>query len=209
MWEHELDRTARFLRAMDIPAGDIRPELWLSDRDRAFGDQAVPAEDTLGVFIGAAHWSCLWPTEKWTELLNSQRSADRIALFGSGRESEQAADIAAGLDRRRLDVIDLTGKTTLRQLAACLGRCRLVVSTDSCGLHFATAQHVPTVGLLGGYHYGRFYPWGDERINRVARLPMECYYCNNKCIYEDFRCVSGIEVEAVLEEMRAIPDRDV
>ena len=65
------------------------------------------------------------------------------------------------------------------------------------------AGGVPAVGILGGYHFGRFYPWGDARIHRVANRFMDCYFCNDACIYGDWRCVSSIEVDTVERELRA------
>ena len=127
--------------------------------------------------------------------------ADELNPAELNLADEQAAEILATDGGKSVAVTDLTGKTTLRQMAACIARCDLVVSTDSSGLHFATALRMPTVGLMGGYHYGRYYPWGDERINRVARIDLDCYYCNNKCIHDDYRCVQGIPVETVLKEL--------
>jgi len=96
------------------------------------------------------------------------------------------------------------GETTLGQLAALLGRCRVVVGVDSGPMHLAVAQGVPTVHLFGPVDPALFGPWGDPERHRVVilepRLP--CMFCNRL----DYRveelsahpCVRDISGEAVL-----------
>ncbi len=48
------------------------------------------------------------------------------------------------------------------------------------------------VGILGGGHYGRFYPWGDPKFTRVVSKPMDCYGCNWHCKFETVRCIQEI-----------------
>ena len=44
---------------------------------------------------------------------------------------------------------DLAGSTSLIAFAAALGRCRLLVSNDTGGMHLANALGVPLIGLFG------------------------------------------------------------
>jgi ADP-heptose:LPS heptosyltransferase len=203
LWEHELDRTRKSMEFFDIRCEDNWPEFWLSEEDASFAACAVPEGGTMGIFIGTSHWQRRWGAAKWKQLLETQNVAEHVVIFGSGENEALAREICSSGGGRRSNVTNLAGKTTLRQLAACVRRCRCFVSTDSCGLHFAVGMRIPTVGILGGYHYGRFYPWGDPRINRVACVQMDCYHCNDICLYEDLRCVQEITPETVLNELVA------
>ncbi|MDA0990518.1 MAG: glycosyltransferase family 9 protein, partial [Verrucomicrobia bacterium] len=142
-----------------------------------------------------------WPLEKWIELGRRQPITKRIALFGGKGDRDLGRLLAIRLQAEGLTVVDLVGRTRLGELAGCIGRCCAVVSHDSCGLHLAVAAGVPAVGLMGGYHFGRFYPWGDPAIHRVANIELACYYCNDDCVTRDWRCVSRIETDRVLAEL--------
>jgi len=203
LWVHELERTRGVLREMDVVCENIDPVLWLADRDRDFAASVLPDAGCVGFFIGAADDSRRWPAEKWVELGVRQDVAPKVVLFGGPSDRCLAVVLGKRLGEQNVRALNLAGKTTLRELAACLEKCRAVVSNDSAGLHLAVACGVPTVGILGGYHFGRYYPWGDPRIHRVASVPMDCRHCNADCCYGDFRCVSDISVDAVLVELEA------
>lgn len=201
-WMHEHDRTREFLRFCGVDPGPLKPELWLTLRDRAFAQHALRTDNVLGFFVGAGSSWRQWPARKWAALALNQAISRHIALLGGRDDQPLAHDLSSSLRAGGLSVVDLTGKTRLGELAACIERCRAVVSNDSSGLHLAVAANVPTVGILGGYHFGRFYPWGDPRVHRVANVPMSCYHCNDECRFGDWRCVSDVPVETVLRELQ-------
>ena len=68
--------------------------------------------------------------------------------------------------------LNLTGRTTLRELVALIKRARLVVANDSGPMHIAAALELPVVALFGPTAPERFgpYPLGEPR-NRVLRAP--------------------------------------
>jgi ADP-heptose:LPS heptosyltransferase len=202
-WLHESNRSLEFLREMNVHADDMKPELWLSEDDRQFARRVIP-ENSLGFFVGAGSPWRQWPADKWRDLAARQEGHQVIAVLGASADAVYAQTLRVGHEASALQVVDLTGATSLRQLAACVSRCSTLVSNDSAGLHFAVAAGVPAVGIMGGYHFGRFYPWGDENIHRTANLRMDCYHCNDDCIYNDWRCVSDISVETVLSELQTI-----
>jgi len=203
LWIHEIERTRLFLLGMGIDCECIDPALWIEDGDRRFAAEALPDKEYVGLFVGAADDTRRWPREKWIEVAEKQSAAPTVVLFGGQTDHNFARALEAQLCKRSVRTVNLTGKTTLRQLAACLDRCRACISNDSAGLHLAVASGKPAVGVLGGYHFGRYYPWGNSAMHRVAHVPMDCYHCNAVCRYGDFRCVSDIPVEYVVMELHA------
>ena len=201
-WLHETLRTRAFLDHFGYGEGKVDPELWLSEGDHARAMSLLPGDGYLGLFVGAGSHLRQWPVAKWQRLARRAGYA-RIAVMGARTDLPVAERLVQGLQQDGTAYVNLAGKTSLRQLAACIQRCEAVVSNDSCGVHFAVAGGVPSVGILGGYHYGRYYPWGDPVRHRVAAAPMGCYYCNDACRYGDWRCVSDVSVDRVLFELRA------
>ncbi|MDA0576672.1 MAG: glycosyltransferase family 9 protein [Verrucomicrobia bacterium] len=202
-WQHEQERTRRFLQFYGVDPGDLRPELWLSRRDVAFAKHALSGDSPLAFFIGAGSVLRQWPAAKWAELATRQTVTRDVVLLGGKADRAIAATLTTTLTNAGLRVCNLVGKTRLGELAACISRCKVVVSNDSSGLHLAVAAGVPAVGILGGYHFGRFYPWGDPQRHRIANVPMDCYHCNDACKFGDWRCVRDIPVDRVLQELAA------
>ncbi len=68
--------------------------------------------------------------------------------------------------------LNLTGRTTLRELVALIKRARLVVANDSGPMHIAAALEIPVVALFGPTAPERFGPYPlDAPRNRVLRAP--------------------------------------
>ena len=101
-------------------------------------------------------------------------------------------------------IVNLCGRTPLRVLAKIVEKARLLVGTDSLGIHVAAAVGTPNVCLLGGGHFGRVYPYGDPRRNRIVCNLMGCYGCNWKCLYDRARCIVEIGTDAVWDQVTAL-----
>src|SRR5262249_35483629 len=99
------------------------------------------------------------------------------------------------------------GRTSLFELAALIARARLVVSNDTASAHLGAAVGTPVVCVLGGGHFGRFFPYPDAfRAPGALPLPvwqpMDCYGCDWDCIYPVARgmprpCIEGVSIDAV------------
>lgn len=51
------------------------------------------------------------------------------------------------------------------------------------------------MATVGGGHWGRFFPWENSRNVHWLNKKMDCFHCNWKCKYGDFRCVNNIDFE--------------
>ena len=86
----------------------------------------------------------------------------------------------------------------------CIKACDFVLSQETAALHAAVALRKPVVGIIGGGHYGRFYPWGDPKLSRPANKPMDCYGCNWLCKYETIRCIQEIPAADAARELNQL-----
>ncbi len=82
----------------------------------------------------------------------------KVVLLGSNKESEieLCSQISKKLDNRCLN---LCGKTNLRQLAAVISLCSLVLSPDSAAMHLASALNIPVIGLFAIHNPKRVGSW--------------------------------------------------
>lgn len=86
----------------------------------------------------------------------------KLLVIGGGNEREKSRELFQDLGDR---VINITGKTSLTQLAAILKKCSLVISSDSGPAHLACAVKTPVLAIfrndIPGKTPKRWGPWGE------------------------------------------------
>jgi heptosyltransferase II len=88
---------------------------------------------------------------------------------------------------------DLTGRTSLLELAAQLRRCRLLLTNDTGTMHLAAYLGVPTVAIFGSTEPQLTGPTGTGHV--VIRHHVECSPCFLRECPLDFRCMKAVTVE--------------
>ncbi len=154
--------------------------------------------EPLVVLHPVAKWeSKLWPQAHWAELARGLAGLGvRLALSGSedDRSVTRAIARAAGVE-----IIDLAGRMSLKDLTALLGRADLLVSTDTGVMHLGAAVGCPVVAIFGPTAHWRTGPYGQS--HRVVRLEMDCAPCfNREC--DNPRCLADLGPEMVLAQAR-------
>ena len=91
-------------------------------------------------------------------------------------------------------VRDLRGQTTLEELAQEIAQADLYLGVDTGPTHLALALGKPTVVVLGGGDYGRFFPYGQAR---VVTHRMDCFQCHWECKYDRALCLHDISPTSV------------
>lgn len=210
--EHEFYVTRDYLKLLgiDLSSEDLWPEFWTATSDRHWAKGHIPrnaGEVTLAISPGVTSLpGKFYPAEKYALVLSELKELKiSVVLFGSAAEKAQCEEVAQALAccRNIVSIVNLSGRTTIRELVEGLHRCDAVLTQETAALHIATALCKPTVGIIGGGHYGRFYPWGDAAINRVAHVPMDCYWCNWRCRYDSIRCIQEISANLISRELRS------
>ena len=140
--EHEVARWCRLVRE------GLTTEPDQDDLDLAVPDEPPVARDAVVVHPGAAFASRRWGAARFAEVCRILAAqGERVLVTGSAAESALVAGVVecAGLPPDA----NLAGSLDLRQLAALLASCRLLVSGDTGVGHLATAYRRPSVLLFG------------------------------------------------------------
>jgi heptosyltransferase-3 len=129
-----------------------------------------------------ANWTQkVWPAERFVALFRALVSgplpgAVPLILAGPGAaERAMAAPVLAALP----EAIDLVGRLSLPEVAACLSRAALFVGHDSGLMHLAAAAGAPTLGLFGPTPADEYAPAGRHTAvviamgREMADLPVE------------------------------------
>jgi heptosyltransferase-2 len=162
-------------------------------------DNGLEGKVLIGINPGATYGQAkCWPPERFAELgrkLKEDHGAF-ILIFGSSRHQEKSlnADIARGIGGHCLD---LSGETSLLQLAALLRSCRLLVTNDTGTMHVAAAVGTRVVAIFGPTDPRTTSPLGEGHV--VVRRGVSCSPCLKRVCPADHRCMELISVEDVLE----------
>ncbi len=195
------------LAPLGIESPEVSLEITLDDADRAFAEGILGALPNVGHPIvalnpGASHPVNRWETGCFAELTDrlAESLSARVIIVGGSEDSGLAAEIEA---KARLKPFVMTGKTTLRQLAALLERCDILVSGDTGPMHIATAVGTRVVGLFGAADPERTGPIGKGhrvlQADGVSCIPCRSRKCANK-VY--LACMEKISVKLVYETIR-------
>lgn len=104
----------------------------------------------IGLIVGAGDTARVVPVETWRAWIAQFLRLiprGRIVLIGQGAECDRAQEIQRTLPPSILGRIwDITGRTTIHELAQTLSRCHRVIGSDTGPLHLAAAVGTPVIG---------------------------------------------------------------
>lgn len=145
-----------------------------------------------------------WPLENFIELMGRIHLKTRmpIILCSDRKLKTKFPDY----------VRNVTGKSNMTQFVEMIKHAQFVVANDSGPIHLAAALDVPSVCIVGGGHFGRFFPYEFEQSRDGMKIPkivfkkMDCYNCEWHCIYKTMPrpCVKDITVEQVWEVVKEL-----
>ena len=168
---HEVEYNLELVRLLGVPAASVPPvRLPIAPADAAalldlLAARGVGASD---VVVAAHPWTSnpkkQWPLDRFAEVIRRlQRLPNVVVVLVGGPEEQAGAGPLLGMVAGR--AVNLVGRLSLRGLAACLSRARVLVSNDSGPVHVAAAVGTPTVVLFGTIDPAagprRWGPWGD------------------------------------------------
>ncbi|MBE9535673.1 MAG: lipopolysaccharide heptosyltransferase II [Proteobacteria bacterium] len=205
---HEVERCLSLLEPFGVKGEDINKKPHLAISDSAKKSCAIllskagikQGEPLVAIAPGSVWGTKKWPAENYAALAdNLMNNSDiKVLLLGAPADREDGAKIA---DTCKNKIIDLTGRTSLKELVATIDRCRLLIGNDSAPGHIATARGIPVVSIFGPTipSFG-YVPYGDKVTVLEKDLP--CRPCHHhgppECPEKHFRCMTEISPEEVL-----------
>lgn len=201
------------------PADRARDAVYIPEDPEAVGSVAarldaagVPVDAPLVVIhVSAGNPFRRWPPDRFAAVAAALAREDhrrRIIITSGPSEADAANRIAADAQREAgvaATAIVRCGEFDLAELRALVGRAALYIGGDSGPLHIASGTRTPIVALFGPTLPQRSMPWRDETIPAIAvdAGPLPCRPCHQRrCVPGDFRCLTRITTEQVIEAAR-------
>ena len=163
----------------------------------------------IGIAPFAAHQGKIYPKEQMREvirqLIKSYPDA-RILLFGRGKEED--ATFPQWIEEMPQCTFVSKHINAMQQELILMSHLDVMVSMDSANMHLASLVNTPVVSVWGATHpMAGFLGWHQKKENAI-QLDMECRPCSiygqKPCIHGDFRCMTGIKPEMIVEKITHI-----
>jgi len=144
------------------------PVAWSNAADRRRIETMLGPGRPIIALAPTANWEPkVWPAERFAAVFRRLAGPDTLAVvLGGPGEAERA--MAAPLLAALPEAIDLVGRLTLPEAAACLERATLFIGNDSGLMHLSAAAGAPTVGLFGPTDAATYAPTGSRAVAVVA-----------------------------------------
>jgi heptosyltransferase-2 len=200
--KHEVLRNLALMEPLGGPPQDFEPKIELTQPDPT--PDGMLSDDGSGPRVGVCPGS-VWPTKRWraegfAQVADRLREEAGAAVYLIGSEDDlEAAAAVEGASRR--GVVNLAGRTGLREWVSLISAMDLVITNDSSPTHIASALCVPVVAVFGPTtSLQGFAPWGNH--NRVVeRSDLACRPCgehgSRRCPEGHFKCMQRIRPDEV------------
>jgi heptosyltransferase-3 len=203
---HEVEYNLDLLHPLGMRPKKVLPRVYLGAEDELFAQKAweefriAPEDVVLVIHPGSGNSSLNLPPTRFAQVADMlvERMNAKIVLTGVKRERGLIDFVKNNMEHT---AIDLVGRTSLRQLAAVLKKCDLVISSSTGPMHLAAAVDTPTVAVFcplfsaGPIRWG---PYGEKHEVVLPPVPV-CVKCKPKsCPYYD--CMDKIKTEHIVSK---------
>ncbi len=204
--QHLVKTYKMLLEPLGIPLSDEAPKLYVSSEERQKATSllkergiTLDRHTLVGINPGAAYGSAkCWLPERFRAVTEKLLELPDLAVvyFGDPAGAPLVNEICKGLPEDR--VLNLAGKTNLRELIALIEQCSALLTNDSGPMHIAAALGTPLVALFGSTSDVQTGPYGG---GIVIHKHVECSPCYKRVCPIDFRCMKRIEVDEVFQKL--------
>lgn len=211
---HHVDYYLNLLEMAGLPATKSLPWIYLELEERLGAREMLRdlRRPVVAINPGATYGSSKrWHPEKFAEVaVRIINELDGSVLVLGGPSETAISDEICKVIRGSVPsesyygrVLPVAGKTNLRQLAALISECDLLLTNDSGPMHMGYAVGTPLVAVFGStsaYHTG---PVGQG--SRVIKKDIECAPCYERtCRRGDLRCMDLISADEVFGALKSL-----
>ncbi|NGX43935.1 MAG: ADP-heptose--LPS heptosyltransferase 2 [Candidatus Anoxychlamydiales bacterium] len=201
---HQVEKYKKLLKSLDICISQTKPKIYIDKKEierakellyqRGYKDD----QRLIGINPVAKYGKAkCWPIERFKEVAKKLILDEKnfIVFLGDFSAREEMENICLDMSNR---VINLAGKTTIRELAALICQLDLFLTNDSGPMHIAAAFDIDQIALFGSTSDILTGPYSEKSI--VINKKVKCAPCFKRVCPIDFRCMLKISVDEVFDK---------
>jgi ADP-heptose:LPS heptosyltransferase len=184
----------------------------------SFSADRIIEGDYFVVFPGASLLNRCWPEERFAEcgsMILEKRNWKLVICGGKAEKiiSRNLVNLIKEKDR----IVDLTGKTSIKELSSVISHSKFVLTNDTSAVHFAMAWKIPNLCISKGCDIGRFIPYHSDVVIKNNIIHKVVYSSDESCSprvkakcnssQEVFSCINKITAESVITEINSILEK--
>jgi heptosyltransferase I len=203
----KLDHYLKFIDFLAIPRAPLEWDFSLTPSEWvAVERHLVKTSNGYAVlFIGTR-----WPSKQWfakqiaesAHMLHAEHGLD-VLLLGAAEDRGLASQAMA---EAAFPVIDLVGKTTLREAVGIIQKAKLAIGPDTGLMHIAAAVGTPVISLWGATDPRRTGPFGFTDL--IIRGEAPCVPCKRRQCPIGRVCMQSITKSMIDEKVMAVVQRE-
>jgi heptosyltransferase-2 len=203
--QHLVQTYQMLLAPLGIEETHTAPKLYITDNEVLAAKMMLEKYGVqndniiIGINPGAAYGSAkCWLPERFKEVTEKLLTDPqvRVVYFGDKVGAPLVNEICNGFDGR---VLNMAGKTSLRELMALISLCRVFLTNDSGPMHIASALETPLVALFGSTSDVKTGPYSG---GTVIHKHVSCSPCYKRVCPIDFKCMKQIGVDEVYQTIK-------
>ncbi|MFH0839005.1 MAG: glycosyltransferase family 9 protein [Candidatus Omnitrophota bacterium] len=181
---------------------DEQDKAYISESLRTYG--MTFGDTIICVSPGARSHIKRWPEEKFLELCEklTDKIKTPIVLIGDKQDRAVTRKISLALKNK---IFDLSGLTTICQLACLLKNSVLLISNDSAPVHIAGSTNTPVVAIFGPTDPLKYGP--ASAFSAVVKKNLTCSPCEVAQCKFNHECMQQIGVDEVFEQVTSVLTR--
>lgn len=198
----KLDHYLKFVEYLGISAAPLGWSFNLSAAERAGAAKYLDRVKGgyAGLFVGSR-----WQSKQWfpKQIADCAKSLQRdfalnVVLLGGSEDRELARRTMAGEGR----IIDLVGRTSLREAIAIIEGAKVAVGPDTGLMHIAAALGTPVISLWGATEPRRTGPYGFGDLAIRGEAP--CSPCYRKTCPIGRVCMQSISTAMIAKKLAIV-----
>ena len=156
----------------------------------------TPDDLIIGINPGAAYGSSKrWYPDRFGQVAKTLTKYYnvKVIVFGSQGETGIAEEIIKSAE---VSIVNLAGKTSIRELMALIAFCKVFITNDSGPMHIASALGIPVVAIFGSTDPSVTGPLGAR--DAVIKKELPCSPCLLRKCPKNLECMDLISVDDVI-----------
>jgi ADP-heptose:LPS heptosyltransferase len=195
-----------FINILQEKLGTTRPEIKTSNVDL----QLSTNKDFAVIFPGAQEEKRRWHYTNFEHIIEELINTYKLNVIIAGSSDDSVLSRKMVKCHTSKSCFDMTGKTTLPQLAKLISLSKILISNETSAVHFAAAVGTPFICISNGQRFGRFMPYPKE-LNITGRYfyPEDIEKNLKDLIYlEKYRFDSDLDINSIspIKIIKALPE---
>ena len=139
-----------------------------------------------------------WPLERFVQVAQSLMSIDQVKVLLVGTEDQTTSQQFEAAIGSRL--VNLMGKTRVRQLGVIFDKVKLLIANDSAPLHIAAVRGIPILTVFGPTNPAATGPYRMPKGSQLLTHPLPCRPCGQRVCQnrQPLECLTAISVQDVV-----------